>query len=316
MKLIELKDCQSMITVMDRQIILLLEDNKNVSDNQLMTSYYLSYKNYHSQFFLLKEILNRAEDNKSILNILSSRGKNILMTIIRNIANYSQWKNSKTFLSLINISLKIILVMTLEQLNYQFNNYSRVCTYQQDITEAIQQNKPFPNSRFLNIDDNYTQDKIHPGDTSLIYALRLWPATGEIIWSLLQRQINIIPKQYQVWYCEHGNYTQIKSQMVTQIPDEQIPIKIVWKNWKYYSIPQPFELDIYYQLLIYAGKKNIPRGLIRDGKSPHPLTHLGKIYYQCHSRYLIQQTLIRQTIMPTDFINLLFREYLGSYQKN
>jgi len=83
---------------MDRQVILLLEAQQSVSDNQLMLSYFLSYHNYHHQLYILKEILNRAESNKLIFNIKSTRGKNILMTIIRNISDFKQWRSSRPFL--------------------------------------------------------------------------------------------------------------------------------------------------------------------------------------------------------------------------
>ena len=295
---------------MDRQIILLLEQHKWVSDSQLMTSYFLSYKNYHNQSYLLKEIFKRAVDNNSILDILSNRGKNILMTIIRNIFNYSHWKKSSSFQSLIQLSLQIISVMTEQQLNYQFNNYSRIITYQQDVLESVVHNRKRPCLSTIDIDDNNQQDKIKVGDTSLIYALRLWPATREIIWSLLQKNINIKPKSYQVWCCQPDQVNNIICKIIEEIPNVQIPIQIVWKNWKYYKIPQPLELDIYYKLLLKCGKKNIPKGIIRDGMLSQPCTHFGKVYHQCQLRYQVQQTLIRQTCLPEVFIDSIFRFYL------
>ncbi len=295
---------------MDRQIILLLEQHKSVSDSQLMTSYFLSYKNYHNQFYLLKEIFKRAMNSNSILDILSNRGKNILMTMTRNISNYSHWKKSSSFQSLIELSLQIISVMSEQQLNYQFNNYSRIITYQQDVLESVIHNREIPSLSTINIDDNNLQDKIKVGDTSLIYALRLWPATREIIWSLLQKNINIKPKSYQVWSYQPDQVNNIICKTIEEIPNVQIPIQIVWKNWKYYKIPKPSELDIYYKLLLKSGKKNIPKGIIRDGMLPQPCTHLGKVYHQCQLRYLVQQILIRQTYLPEVFIDSIFRHYL------
>lgn len=295
---------------MDKQVILLLEQDKSVSDSQLMTSYFLSYKNYHNQFYLLKEILKRAEENKSILDILSNRGKNILMTMTRNISNYSHWKNSSSFQLLIKLSLQIISVMSEQQLNYQFNNYSRIITYQQDVLESVVHNLKTPSLSTIDIDDNNVQDKIKVGDTSLIYALRLWPATKEIIWSLLQKNINIKPKSYQIWCYHPDQINNVVCKIITEISDVQIPIQIVWKNWKYFQIPQPLELDIYYKLLLKCGKKNIPKGIIRDGMLPQPCTHLGKVYHQCQLRYLVQQILIRQTCLPEVFIDSIFRHYL------
>tara|TARA_A100001015_G_scaffold319605_1_gene443009 strand:+ start:886 stop:1785 length:900 start_codon:yes stop_codon:yes gene_type:complete len=298
---------------MDRQVILLLEAQQSVSDNQLMLSYFLSYHNYHHQLYILKEILNRAESNKLIFNIKSTRGKNILMTIIRNIADFKQWRSSRPFLSLINVSLKVISMMSLEQLNYQFDNHSRVVTYSQDILESTQYNRPLPNSRTLNIDDNYTQDKIKPGDTSLIYALRLWPSTREIIWSLLQRKININIKSYRIWKCNLRQDNQIFYQDISKIPNDQIPIQIVWRHWQSLLIPQPYEINIYYKLLIASGGKNIPKEIIVDSLSSKPDTSLGKIYYQCHSRYLVKQSLIRQTTLPSELITSIFQKYLNWY---
>lgn len=295
---------------MDKQVILLLEQHKSVSDNQLMTSYFLSYKNYHNQFYLLKEIFKRAMNSNSILDILSNRGKNILMTMTRNISNYSHWKKSSSFQSLIELSLQIISVMSEQQLNYQFNNYSRIIMYQQDVLESVIHNREIPSLSTINIDDNNLQDKIKVGDTSLIYALRLWPATREIIWSLLQKNINIKPKSYQVWSYQPDQVNNIICKTIEEIPNVQIPIQIVWKNWKYYKIPKPSELDIYYKLLLKSGKKNIPKGIIRDGMLPQPCTHLGKVYHQCQLRYLVQQILIRQTYLPEVFIDSIFRHYL------
>tara|TARA_B100000963_G_C22522114_1_gene623556 strand:- start:27 stop:920 length:894 start_codon:yes stop_codon:yes gene_type:complete len=295
---------------MDRQIILLLEQHKSISDSQLMTAYFLSYKNYHNQSYLLKEIFKRAMDSNSILDILSNRGKNILMTMIRNISNYSHWKKSSSFQSLIEISLQIISVMSEQQLNYQFNNYSRIITYQQDILESVLHNRETPSLSTINIDDNNLQDKIKVGDTSLIYALRLWPATSEIIWSLLQKNINIKPKSYQVWSYQSDQVNNIICKTIEEIPNVQIPIQIVWKNWKYFRIPQPRELDIYYKLLLKSGKENIPKGIVRDGMLPQPCTHLGKVYHQSQLRYLVQQILIRQTCLPEVFIDSIFRHYL------
>lgn len=295
---------------MDRQVILLLKQNKNISDSQLMTSYFLSYKNYHNQFYLLKKIFKRAVDNNSILDILSNRGKNILMTMIRNIFNYSHWKKSSCFQSLIELSLQIISVMSEQQLNYQFNNYSRIITYQQDVLESAAYNRETPSLSTINIDDNNVQDKIKVGDTSLIYALRLWPATREIIWSLLQKDINIKPKSYEIWSYQPDQENHIICKTIEEISDVQIPIQIVWKNWKHYKISQPLELDIYHKLLLRCGKKNIPKGIIRDGMLPQPCTYLGKVYYQCQLRYLIKQTLIRQTYLPEVFIDSIFRHYL------
>lgn len=295
---------------MDKQVILLLEQHKWVSDSQLMTSYFLSYKNYHNQSYLLKEIFKRAMDSNSILDILSNRGKNILMTMIRNISNYSHWKKSSSFQSLIELSLQIISVMSEQQLNYQFNNYSRIITYQQDVLESVINNRKIPSLSTINMDDNNLQDKIKVGDTSLIYALRLWPATREIIWSLLQKNINIKPKSYQVWSYQPNQVNNIICKTIEEIPNVQIPIQIVWKNWKYFRIPQPLELDIYYKLLLRSEKKNIPKGIIRDGMLPQPCTHLGKVYHQCQLRYLVQQILIRQTYLPEVFIDSIFRHYL------
>ena len=82
------------------------------------------------------------------------------------------------------------------------------------------------------------------------------------------------------------------------------------KNWKYFQIPRPLELDIYYKLLLKCGKENIPKGIIRDGMLPQPNTHLGRVYNQCQLRYLIQQILIKQTCLPEVFINSIFRHYL------
>ena len=145
---------------MDRQVILLLEQNKCVTNSQLVTSYFFSYKNYHNQIYLLKEIVARARENKSILDILSNRGKSILMTITRNISNFSHWKNSSSFQTLTKLSLEIISVMTDHQLNYQFNNYSRIITYQQDVLESMIYNRRTPSFSSVNLDDNHVQDKI------------------------------------------------------------------------------------------------------------------------------------------------------------
>ena len=126
--------------------------------------------------------------------------------------------------------------MSEQQLNYQFNNYSRIITYQQDVLESVIHNREIPSLSTINIDDNNLQDKIKVGDTSLIYALRLWPATREIIWSLLQKNINIKPKSYQVWSYQPDQVNNIICKTIEEIPNVQIPIQIVWKNWKYYKI--------------------------------------------------------------------------------
>ena len=189
--------------------------------------------------------------------------------MIRNISDYSDWKlsTSSIYKSLLKATLKIISLMTDVQLNYQFDNYSRVITYQQDIRESLFHSRRIPGIEHINTDDNLTQDKILPGDTSLIYALRLCPASKEIIWSLLNRNIIITPKKH--------------------------------------------EMDIYYRLLISCGKENIPRGIIRDGQLPDPYTHLGKVYQKCVQNYLIQQTFIKQTCLPTVVISYVFKSYLG-----
>lgn len=298
---------------MDTQIRLLLSRNKQVSDNQLMISFFLSYKSYFNQCYLLQEIISRAYKKTTILDIYSPRGKNVLMTMIRNIFNYSYWKlsHNSLYLSLLGATLKIISLMTEEQLNYQFSNYSRVITYQQDIRESHSHGRETPGIEHINMDDNLTQDKILPGDTSLIYALRLWPASEEIIWSLLNRNIIIKPHSFQIWSYLIEQSHQIISQEISEIPQEQLPIQIVWKNWKYYKTPKKHEMDIYYRLLISCGKENIPSGVIRDGQLPDPYTHLGKVYQKCVQNYLIQQTFIKQTCLPTVVISYVFKSYLG-----
>ena len=85
----------------------------------------------------------------------------------------------------------------------------------------------------------------------------------------------------------------------------------MWKSWKYYKISKSYENDIYFWLLLKCGKKNIPKGIIRDGSLSQPQTCFGKIYYQCQSRYLIKQILIRHTCLPDVFINLIFNYYMG-----
>ena len=200
--------------------------------------------------------------------------------------------------------------MTDEQLNYQFNNYSRVITYQQDIRESHSHGRNTPGIEHINTDDNLTQDKILPGDTSLIYALRMWPHTEEIIWSLLNRNIILKPKSFQIWSCLMEQNHQIVNKEISEIPKEQLPIQIVWKNWKYYKTPKKYEMDIYYKLLISCGKENIPRGIIRDGQLSIPYTHLGKVFQKCVQIYLIQQILIKQTCLPEVIINRVFKYYL------
>lgn len=300
---------------MDTQIRRLLSENKEVTDNQLLISFFFSYKNYLNQYYLLQEIISRAHKKISILDIVSPRGKNVLMTMIRNISNYSFWKLStcSSYPSLLEATLKIIFLMTDEQLNYQFNNYSRVITYQQDIREFLSYGRNTPGIENINTDDNLSQDKILPGDTSLIYALRLWPASKEIIWSLLNRNIILKPKSFQIWSCPIEQNYQIVSQEISEIPKEQLPIQIVWKNWKYYKTPKKHEMDIYYKLLISCGKENIPKGIIRDGQLSSPNTHLGKVYQKCIHEYLIEQIFIKQTRLPSVIITQVFKYYLSWY---
>lgn len=254
---------------MDTQIRLQLLRSIEVSDKQLMMSFFFSYTNYLNQFYLLKEIILRAQKRISILDILSPRGKNVLMTMIRNTSNYyyRNLSTSSSYLSLHKLTLKVISLMTEKQLNYQFDNYSRVMIYKEDIRESLFYGRKTPGIEHINTDDNLTQDKILPGDTSLIYALRLWPASEDIIWSLLNRNIIIKPKSFQAWSCLIEQNHQIISQEISEIPKEQLPIQIVWRNWKYYKTPKKHEMDIYYKLLISCGKENIPRGIIRDRKS-------------------------------------------------
>ena len=104
---------------------------------------------------------------------------------------------------------------------------------------------------------------------------------------------------------------QIVNKEISKIPKEQLPIQIVWRNWKYYKTPKKHEMDIYYRLLISCGKENIPRGIIRDGQLPKPATHLGKVYQKCVQNYLIQQTFIKQTCLPAVVISYVFKYYLG-----
>ena len=296
---------------MDTQIRLLLSKNKQVSDNQLMISFFLSYKSYFNQCYLLQEIISRAQKRISILDILSPRGKNVLMTMIRSISTYSDGNlsTSSRYKHLLKATLKIISLMTDVQLNYQFDNYSRVITYQQDVRESLFHGRKIPVIECINTDDNLTQDKILPGDTSLIYALRLWPASEAIIWNLLKRNIIIKPKSFQIWSCPMEQNHEIVSKEISKIPKEQLPIQIVWKTWKYYPTPKKHEMDIYYKLLISCGKENIPRGIIRDGQLSCPFTHLGRVYQRCVHMYLIQQILIKQTYLPAVIIIQVFKYF-------
>ena len=296
---------------MDTQIRLLLSKNKQVSDNQLMISFFLSYKSYFNQCHLLQEIISRAQKKISILDILSPRGKNILMTMIRSISTYSDGhlSTNSRYKYLLKATLKIISLMSDVQLNYQFDNYSRVITYQQDVREYLFHGRKIPVIECINTDDNLTQDKILPGDTSLIYALRLWPASEAIIWNLLKRDIIIKPKSFQIWSCSMEQNHKIVSKVISKIPKEQLPIQIVWKTWKYYQTPKKHEIDIYYKLLISCGKENIPREIIRDGQLSCPSTHLGRVYQRCVHMYLIQQILIKQTYLPAVIISQVFKYF-------